>query len=547
MAQQGYSRGGIDWISRSAKNASHFSRSTWLLILGWCFVALFLSAAFTLIEGRAPTWEDELYPQSTAWSIVHGGPEGLSANGIYPQNGSLVRFYGPVSFTVAAALLRTFGLQTWPWRVVGFLVGTFLIVISSAFLLHVSGAGRWITLAGASVAAISTEFCSLLPGRWDPVTMGLILAGIAVLLHAADGSRRTLPLEALAAGLLFGLAVGSTPRALPPMAAVACGLAAGASIDAGRRVHLAILDFVAAISTLATDAALLAPLGMTPWSWAAFVRKVSKGDEINSSPLLGGTWNLGVTSYKTVVILTLVMVAAGFASAFAQRRRHAEAAKGLRVTLTTITLANMVMSLLLTSRFLSYAIFWLPLLAVSSFCWISWECTWGLTRRFVVASLVCLELLLPATLEIARMRAATKLWKGRDPQILLAEIRSHVPAGSIVFGPVGGYFFPVEQSGSRYLYLEDDILPGLDAGADSSVYRQLALDAAACTAPTFAVWWRVGNEDPLPDEIAIQSKIELSAGEAGSKEYPVIYRLVSPEKCPAMPFDADAIKPFKPL
>ena len=517
------------------------------MIVCWCLLALYLVAAFVVLEGREPTWEDELTVQSTAWSLAHGGPPNMSVDGIYPHNISPERFFGPVSFSVGTALMKLFGLKMWPWRMVCFLLGQSLMVLSSAFLLRLAGRSQRIVLAGAGVTAISSTYCLLLPGRWDPDTFALILAGIALLLYAVKASPASLAYEACGAGVLFGIAAGSTPRALPPLAAVGCGIVASAFIDAGKRSRFLIAGIVAAVSGVATDAMLLAPMGMSPWSWLQFVRNASRKDPIACPPFLGGWWEPEFSTHKMVIILAVLLLATGFISALAQRRRQGSAPGDFQGTLSVMALANLAISVLVVSRFLGYAIFWLPLLPAVSFCWISRDSFRESRMRYVIASLVCLEVLLPTVLETKRVNSEVKLWKNRDPQTLLAEIRKSIPPGSIVFGPVGGYFFPVEQSGSRYLYLEDDITPGLILDDDSSAYRQRALDAAACTAPTFAAWPSNDAEISPPDEITQHRKTHITDGKTGLEEYPTIYRIERPSNCETILFETGSIKPFGAL
>ena len=191
---------------------------------------------------------------------------------------------------------------------------------------------------------------------------------------------------------------------------------------------------------------------------------------------------------RWVSVLAMVLLALGLISALRQRRLHPNSPITWKVLLTVIALANMAMEGLLLSRSIAVAIFWLPLLAVAAFCWIDWSFEKRSRVDFLVPTLGCLVLLLPGALEMSRMVSAVKLWKSRDPQIMLAEMKQNIPAHSIVFGPVGRDFFPVEQSGSRYLYLKEQTTPGLSSGADSPAYRERSLDVAACTAPTFVVW-----------------------------------------------------------
>jgi len=517
------------------------------IILGWGSVALFLIINFFLLLGRAPTWEDEVFAQSTAWSIVHGSQPNLSVIAMYPYSISPERFYGPVSFQVAADLEKMFGLQTWPWRMVCFLFGISLMVLSSALILRFVGAGRWVVLAGASAVELSSVYCSSLPGRWDPVTVGLLLSGIALLLHAARSSWKKLAWQACCAGILFGLAVGSTPRALPSLAGVVCGLLAGMCLEASKRSRLMVASLVAGILAVVVDGVLLATIGMTPWNWLRFAATSSKGDRINSSPLLGGSWGLDVANNKVVLILAMALLILGLIFAVRQRRAGLDTQVTWRVALTVMALANMAVDGLLLSRAISVAIFWLPLLTVSSLCWLDPKFARGSKVDFLIQFLLCLVLLLPGVLDMKRVYSAVKLWKSRDPQILLTEIKENIPAGSIVFGPVGGYFFPVEQSGSRYLYLNEQTTPGLSLGADSPAYRQRSIDFAACVAPTFVVWPRDQPGSPLPDEVVNHHKTQLHPRQAGFVEDPIIYRVEGPANCAAIGAHPGAIKAFGPL
>ena len=528
--------------------AWHSLHWTRLHVLGWCLVALFLLTSFAVVEGREPTWEDELYVLSTAWSMLHGGPPNQSALAIYPHSHSVVQFYGPVSFRVAAALLRIFGLKTWPWRALCFPFGISFIVLSSASLLRLAGVREWTLLAGASAVTVSSAYCTSLPGRWDPMTVALILGGMALLFYAGDGPWGRLLWQSPAAGILFGLAVGSTPRALPPLAAVGCGVAALALIQADKRACILIAGAVASVFALATDAVLLAPLGMTPWSWLRFVRQVSMGDKVNSSPLRGGQWGFQPQNYKGVIIFAALILGASFIALVKSRRGQGSAFHTWKVALTVAATVNLALTVLLISRFLTYAIFWLPLLTVSSFCWVDWQLLQCSRSRSLIRVMVCLALLVPATLEVRRMVDSLERWNSRDPRVLQNETRKLVPAGSIVFGPVEDYFLRVEQSGSRYLYLEDDILPGLASGLDSPAYRQHALDLAACTAPTFVFSIPDGPKYHLPpSEVAQHGMVQLSDGQPDPNEYPAVYRMEPPGNCAGTAEQENAIRAFKPL
>lgn len=529
--------------SLDCRNASGLSRLTRLQFLGWFLLALYFVTSFVLIQGRDPVWGDELYPQSTGWSIANGRPAHMSVDGLYPRDIPLERFFGPVSFHVAATLIHFWGLRMLAWRAVCFLFGISLITAATALLLRLCAASQWVTLAGAAVALIANGYCIIAPGRWDPVTMGFVLAGFAFLLYAVNGSGARLAFLAVVGGIFFALAAGSTPRALPSLAGVACGLFSAACFDANRRNRILSAGAVAAFSGFVIDALLLAPLGMTPWSWLQTVRRLSKGDQIDTSPILGGEWNPQFSINKVVALVTLFLLSSGILCAWMQRRERAGELRTWRVALTIAALANLTLCAVFASRILSYAIFWLPLMVLASFSWIKWESLRGKSLRLLIGTLAILELLLPATLEIQRMYTSVELWRGRDPAVLLSEIRREIPRGSIVFGPIGGFFYPVEQAGSRYLYLGNDITPGLAVGDGSSAHLKRAVDAAACTAPTFAIWPGDGG-NPILDVIPRDPRVEMSSDGVSGSNGLGIERLAAPSDCSSVQFDTSSIKPF---
>ena len=528
-----------------AEGISPVSRSlTRLQFVGWCLLALYFVSSFVLIQGRHPVWGDELYPQSTAWSTVHGGPPTMSVNGLFPQDIPLERFFGPVSFQVAVALIRLFGLNMLIWRAVCFLFGISLVTASAALLLRLSGASHWVVLAGASTVLVVTGYCIISPGRWDPVTVGFIFAGITFLFYAANGSAARLAFLAALAGVSFGLAAGSTPRALPALAGVVCAVISAACVDTIKMKRILSAGAVAAISGFIADALLLAPLGMTPWSWLQSVRRLSKGDQLDSSPLLGGAWNPEFSINKAATLVTVFLLISGVLCVWRQRREQGQSGADVerRAYSHGSGYLRSVCSFRLPSSHLCH------FLAAVSGGGIVFLDSLGVSRRqslpLSIATLVCLELLLPATLEIRRMHASAKLWQGRDPQIALTQIRSNIPPGSIVFGPSGGFFYPVEETGSRYLYLENEITPGLEFGDETPPYLERAVDAAACTAPTFAISSREDGADSFLDVIAQHVKFARIADAGSGSNAPLIYHFAVPEDCSSIDFDVSSIKPF---
>lgn len=526
---------------QSSGHAKRTSRATWLYRLGWCFPVLLLLMHNFLPDRAEPTWQDEVFAISTAWSIVHGGPANLSVLGVYPKTISPERFYGPVSFETEAALIRAFGLRPYPWRTVCTLFGNALILLDALFLLRAAGAGRWIQLIGASiVTAASLNYCGL--GRWDPVTVGLLLAGLALLLPVPESPRLAQLLRGAGAGVLFAFAIGSTPRSTPILLALGLGFLAAFVLDKAVRSGLALAGLAAVFFTIAVQWALLAPLGMTPWGWFHFAQQASHGDPINSSPLLGGKWDFGLSSHKAVEILTVLLLTTGLVAALAALRTAQSTFPTRKVVLTVAALANFAATMLMVSRALGAAIFWFPLLAITCLCWIDWKTFRTAGARYFLAVLLCVELLIPVAVEAQRGAAAFRLLRSGRNRALFALIHASIPPGSVVFGPVGGYFFQVERSGSRYLYIEEQTTPGLSSKTDSLAYRRHILDLAACSDPAFVLWPRTGPQKDLPGAIAQYGKVELNSSQPSN---PVsIYRLNRPQSCPAFGSEAQEIQPF---
>jgi hypothetical protein len=510
--------------------------ATWLYRLGWCVPLLLLFMHTVLVDRHAQTWEDEVFAVSTGWSIAHGGPANLSVLGLYPRTISPERFYGPVSFQAEALLLRAFGLSPFPWRV-AISCGYLLILLASLFLLRTLGADRWTQWIGSTATtAISLYTGSLLPGRWDPVTIGLLMLGLALMLSAPGLSRPAQLLRSIAAGIVFGLAIGSTPRTLPILFSIGVGIAAAAWIDKAERKGWLLASLVAVLSTVAVHWALLAPLGMTPWSWFQFVRQASHGDPINSSPLLGGSWNLGLESHLGIELITLLLFVTG-AIAIAHSVPNARSSR--RIALTIAALLNLALDLLLVSRALSQAIFWLPPLCAAALCWVDWKALRTPRLKYMVAALLCLEFLIPVAVEAQREAAALRPQRSGREHLRSALIHNFIAPGSVVFGPLGGYFFQVEQDGSRYLYLEEMTTPGLSSNADSPAYRRHGLDLVACAHQVYAVWPRPGAGEEmqvaakadLPAEIEQYGKVELN--QSNPSDPISIFKLQRPQNCPA--------------
>jgi len=68
----------------------------------------------------------------------------------------------------------------------------------------------------------------------------------------------------------------------------------------------------------------------------------------------------------------------------------------------------------------------------------------------IALSVLALTLACDVGVLAVRYARVAGTWEARDPDAIEAFIAAHVPTGSTVIGPEEPYFFPVEQTGSRY-------------------------------------------------------------------------------------------------
>jgi hypothetical protein len=472
-----------------------------VFIAGVCLlVFIFL---FDLVSiGRQPSWQDEIYVVSTGWSIARSQPPILSVMAQYPHSDSPVQFYGPVSFEANAQLTRLFGLSIVAWRLACF-TGLILTLLLSAALVRLAGGDKWAQLLAALIIGITEPLVVSLPGRWDAVTSALYLCGLLLLLRSVQVTGRSLLWRAALAGLFLGFALGSTPRALTLTLAllVAAFLTALFFRTVRRRLLLSTaVMFTAAISV---QNLLLLPWGLNSLSWYDYVRQATKGDAINATLVAGqGALDLHLSFHKTVVFILLLLLLIGILGAATQRRfNRGDSRLALRVFLALCAAFNLSLMLVLLAQALGQSIYWLPPVAIAATSWFDWATFKRNGLRPVLGALAgaCIVVLL---FQQARQIISVVLtWNRRDYRHLTALVQRTAAPGAIVYGPVSGYFYPVEMAGNKYLYLSEQARAGRYSEPNASISNKL--EEEICAHPTYAMWPRPDpvhhpEEEPMP-------------------------------------------------
>jgi hypothetical protein len=230
------------------------------------------------------------------------------------------------------------------------------------------------------------------------------------------------------------------------------------------------------------------PLHSTPWDHVSYVHHASSNDLVNVAPLMGGSWGFGhaVTQigYYSMVLVILALL-------YIPRWREQEP---FARWLLLAGLLNLFGMTLLVSRALSTTTFWaFPLEIVALMGLMRPARNWSTKTARVLGVLLLVYM---AMLRTARELPVFAHWRQRDPRDAADVIATAIPEGSIVYGPVGGYFYPTQRAGSDYHYLIERTTPGL-----SSVSGKLDMPTPmtdACHRPAYLVWPAGETSEPLP-------------------------------------------------
>ncbi len=494
----------------------HATHSTRLFVAGLFALSLLLLIQFITI-GRQPSWQDEIFFVSTGWSLAQSKPPIMSVMAQYPRTDSPIRFYGPVSFEVDAQLIRTLGLSMVAWRRLCF-GGVVLTLLLASSLVKLAGGDTWAQLITALIIGFAESVGTALPGRFDAMTLALFLAGLLLLLRGVASGGRALGWGVALGGVFTGLALGSTPRSLTlSLATAITTLLVAVRFRKHRKRLLFGTGGMFAIAAL-VQTLLLLPWGMNSFSWYAYVRQATKGDTINATSIAGqGTLNLDFQWHKAILVVSLLLLLTGLLGAMAERGRGGNDEKiPLKLFLTVFAVVNLCLMLLLLAQALGQSPYWLPPVVIAAMCWFDWELLKARGSGPIAAGLVgaCLLVLL---LQNAQSTASVLLtWNRRSNADIVSFVRRTVQPGAVVYGPVSGYFYPVELAGATYLYLSEQARAGRYSEPHASIADKL--EEEICARPAYAMWPETDpvhhpEEEPMPQ--VLRERLLPKAGEFG--------------------------------
>ncbi len=430
-------------------------------------------------------WEDEIFWFSTCISLLQHHNAVPSVLADFPGTQSPLSFYGPTLFWMGAAALHLFGATERVWRTFTF-AGNVALLAVVALLFHRLRRSWFLVSAAVFLYSLSLTITLgfSLPGRVDAWTLALIVSAFVVVARtdgAASTSEHVTRFSAV--GMLFAAAASTTPRCWPLLLLLFCGLPL---LD---RAHWLRAQIVVALSGLATLTLLLLPLHTTPLAHLRFVQQASSHDKINISPLMGGAWRFGHS--QTQLLYALALVAINAILYLPQWRKVDSFTRWL----VCAGVCNLAAMLLLVAGALNAPTYWAFPLEIGALL----GCLQPLTsRRLKLATGLGLALaVLLAMVRLAREVPAFAQWRRRDPDVRARIFGRTIPAGSIVYGPVGQYFYPVLQNGSEYRYVVERTTGGLLSAA-GELDRPSSL-IAACQHPAYLAWPVDEPGQPLPE------------------------------------------------
>jgi hypothetical protein len=311
--------------------------------------------------------------------------------------------------------------------------------------------------------------------------------------------------ESILGGTLIAFALASTPRAITlSLAALAALVLTGFFIQRVRKLCFAAAAIVSC-TVLVVHSFLLMPWGQNSFSWFSYLKRATSRDKINATPLTGkGAWSLDLQHHKILTFLFVVFVATAVFSAIRQKLPADLKKIPLKYFLVFFASINFALMLLTLTNALGQAMFWLPPVVVASMCWINWECLREAGVAQIAALLIGLCLLLPCLEQVEQTAAVILTWDRRSTATLIAFVERTLPTGAVVYGPIGGYFYPVELSGRQYLYTYEQTTPGLYSESKMSIADKL--DEEICSHRAYAMWPKQDTvyhpqQQPMPEAL----------------------------------------------
>ena len=485
----------------------------WVYFAGMLVIVLALVVSALTTERQA-AWEDEIFAVSTGWSVARSRPPIPSVLAQYPGTGSPIKFYGPISFEVVASLIRLFALSLSLWRM-ACVAGVAFSIWAAMRLVSVAGGDKWAELITGLIIALSGSLAPF-PGRWDAVTSGLFLTGLLFFLRGVEHDGKALFWRAAVGGVFIGFSLASSPRALTLVSAavVASVLVILCFRRVSKRFLLASLCMFSVAALAQT--VLLLPWGENSVSWYLYLKRATRADTINATPLVGqGNWNPDLHHHKTLVVLLCIFVVIFTYQIIRQWVDQAYPAKlQLKLFLTFFAVSNLFLMLLLLANSLGQSPFWLPPVLAACTCWINWSFPRDKKLEAAAFALVGLCALLLAFQQVEQSAAVILTWNRRSASDLRAFVDATIPKGATVYGPIGRYFYPVELAGRQYLYTHEQTTPGLYSVGRNPIGDKL--DAEICSRPTYAIWTKPDGVypvegEPMPD--ALRERLVSKVGE----------------------------------
>jgi 4-amino-4-deoxy-L-arabinose transferase-like glycosyltransferase len=476
----------------------------WLSRIFWLVTALALFLLLLILPRSPLPWWDEIFYASAALAAARGGPAVATVMGAFPHTVRIDLLYGPMISFLGSWEIKLFGLSATSWRLLGF-EGAVGAVFSAAWVSRRLDRSAAAPAAAAMLVALSQGMgARATSGRFDTITITLELLSLACTLGAmrVQESWRSAFAYAALAGIFCGLAALSTPRSFPFL--LGLFVAMGVEIALARKRELAARALMIGAVALLSVWGWTFSQGMSPIGWIRVVAAASRGDKLNVSPLLNGTWHFFDEPLVPVLsgLLFVLVIVTVFGGAMLVARRTIEAERheivsGLRLA-SIAGLINYVALFLLIAHFWDYEIFVVPLLIP-----VLMALTANILRSSgprAVRGMVLGAWMVLAIVLVAFRSGKVVAWlashQERDPQPMQNFIRRIVPSNSRVFGPEDLYFYAVEGAGSRYLFIRPRIPSGLLSKSDHDLdWKEQLKEGQA----VYLVW---PKEDVLPRGLA---------------------------------------------
>jgi hypothetical protein len=479
----------------------------WLDALLVITLLLILLIQFLPVVRGDLSWEDETLHASTSLALLHGQTN-ATVLADFPHTHSLLGFYGPVGFWMGAAAFKLLGFSRLSWRLYIF-AGNLLLYFGTFLLFRGFGASRRFALLILIALSFSMEesFRATTNGRDDVWAVGGLLLAIAIATRASrlHFGRHAASLWVLA-GAVAGIFLAYTPRGWVLWTSFSLVLFLAGCFNKSRRTALLSGVALTNLAALASLWLVLAPIGSNPLQLLQTVHRGSQNDKLNSSPLLGGTWGFGQTHTQALFYLLVVFILGAAALHKKFRDRFTPQAKWF----TLAVVLNAVLQFLLLSRALGNSFFWgIPLLlsALGVFFFVLQSNDIPALPRSLVLVPGFLVLVMMLALRVASTGHAY-VEANRDHTSQLKQfIATNIPPHSVVYGPWGIYFFPLEERGIDYRYATEQTTRGLDS-TDLGLDNPSPLTPTLCQHPSYVLW----PSDAMHDT-PMQANLQADLGE----------------------------------